>query len=125
MASAKDTLLSVLGRGPERETLRMERARIRPTGRRAELKPRLVLASASPRRLMLLAQAGVEPDALRPAPIDETPRKARDAALARHPAGARQGRARPRCQIANDSDHWPTPMCWPPTPSSRSAAACW
>ncbi len=36
----------------------------------------LVLASASPRRLALLEQIGIEPDALRPASIDETPRKA-------------------------------------------------
>ncbi len=36
---------------------------------------RLVLASASPRRLALLQQAGIEPDALRPAGIDETPKK--------------------------------------------------
>ncbi|MGE3064778.1 MAG: Maf-like protein [Hyphomicrobiaceae bacterium] len=50
-------------------------ARSVPTGRRAALKPRLVLASASARRLMLLAQAGIEPDALRPSSIDETPRK--------------------------------------------------
>src|SRR5271166_2545899 len=35
----------------------------------------LVLASASSRRLALLEQVGVEPDALRPASIDETPRK--------------------------------------------------
>ena len=42
------------------------------SGRRA----RLVLASASPRRLALLQQAGIEPDALLPADIDETPRKA-------------------------------------------------
>lgn len=35
--------------------------------------PRLVLASASPRRLALLQQAGLEPDALLPADIDETP----------------------------------------------------
>lgn len=33
----------------------------------------LVLASASPRRLDLLRQAGVEPDAVDPADIDETP----------------------------------------------------
>ena len=38
-------------------------------------RPRLVLASASPRRLALLQQAGIEPDALLPADIDETPRK--------------------------------------------------
>lgn len=36
---------------------------------------RLVLASASPRRLDLLAQIGVTPDAVDPADIDETPLK--------------------------------------------------
>lgn len=35
----------------------------------------LVLGSASPRRLELLAQIGVVPDAVRPADIDETPLK--------------------------------------------------
>lgn len=35
----------------------------------------LVLASASPRRLAILGQVGIEPDALRPTSIDETPRK--------------------------------------------------
>jgi septum formation protein len=35
--------------------------------------PRLVLASASPRRLALLAQIGVKPDAILPSEIDETP----------------------------------------------------
>ena len=35
---------------------------------------RLVLGSASPRRLALLAQVGVKPDAVLPAEIDETPR---------------------------------------------------
>jgi septum formation protein len=39
------------------------------------MRPKLVLASASPRRLALLAQVGVEPDALRPTSIDETPEK--------------------------------------------------
>lgn len=34
---------------------------------------RLILGSASPRRLDLLAQIGVEPDAVQPADIDETP----------------------------------------------------
>jgi len=38
-------------------------------------RPRLVLASASPRRLELLQQIGIEPDALLPADLDETPRK--------------------------------------------------
>lgn len=37
---------------------------------------RFVLASASPRRLELLARIGVEPDAVDPAEIDETPHKA-------------------------------------------------
>jgi septum formation protein len=36
---------------------------------------RLVLASASPRRLELLARIGVVPDEVRPAEIDETPRR--------------------------------------------------
>jgi septum formation protein len=38
-------------------------------------RPKLVLASGSPRRVSLLNQAGIEPDALRPADIDETPRQ--------------------------------------------------
>jgi septum formation protein len=38
-------------------------------------RPRLVLASGSPRRLALLEQAGVVPDFLRPTAIDETPGK--------------------------------------------------
>lgn len=36
---------------------------------------RLILASASPRRLDLLRQIGVTPDAVDPADLDETPRK--------------------------------------------------
>lgn len=39
------------------------------------LRPKLILASASPRRLALLQQAGIEPDALLPADVDETPLK--------------------------------------------------
>lgn len=38
-------------------------------------RPRLILASASPRRLDLLAQIGLVPDAVDPAHIDETPHK--------------------------------------------------
>src|SRR5271157_4460723 len=37
-------------------------------------RPRLMLASASPRRLALLAQIGVKPDAILPSEIDESPR---------------------------------------------------
>lgn len=67
----------------------------------AASRPRLVLASASPRRLELLRQIGIEPDAVDPAEIDETvlkgelpPAHARRLALAkamavraRHPDG--------------------------------------
>jgi septum formation protein len=38
-------------------------------------RPKLVLASGSPRRLSLINQAGIEPDSLQPADIDELPRK--------------------------------------------------
>ncbi|WP_235890453.1 Maf family protein [Sandaracinobacter neustonicus] len=38
--------------------------------------PRFILASASPRRQELLARIGLTPDAVDPADIDETPRKA-------------------------------------------------
>ena len=38
--------------------------------------PRLVLASASPRRLALLARIGVTPDLVDPADLDETPARA-------------------------------------------------
>ncbi len=38
-------------------------------------RPRLVLASASPRRYALLQQIGIEPDVLIPADVDETPLK--------------------------------------------------
>jgi septum formation protein len=88
---------------PRRETLRRQRARNKPVGRRADLKPRLVLASASPRRLMLLSQVGIEPDALRPASIDETPRKGEmPRTLATRLARAKAEAARDL--VANDSD---------------------
>jgi septum formation protein len=38
-------------------------------------RPKLVLASGSPRRLGLLNQAGIEPDSLLPAELDEIPEK--------------------------------------------------
>ncbi len=51
---------------------------------------RLVLASASPRRVDLLAQIGVTPDAIDPADIDETPLKAEQPAIyARRVAAAK------------------------------------
>ena len=58
-------------------------------------RPKLVLASGSPRRLALLNQAGIEPDALQPAEVDEMPKKGELPRALRQPAGARQG-ARPR-----------------------------
>jgi septum formation protein len=78
MSTSKISAFGILGlsRTPKRETLRQTRARTKPVGRRSELRPRLVLASASPRRLTLLSQVGVEPDALRPASLDETPKRA-------------------------------------------------
>ncbi|MBT9293212.1 Maf-like protein [Prosthecodimorpha staleyi] len=39
------------------------------------VRPKLVLASASPRRLGLLQQVGIEPDVLKPTDLDETPKK--------------------------------------------------
>jgi septum formation protein len=38
-------------------------------------RPKLILASGSPRRLALINQVGIEPEALRPADIDETPKR--------------------------------------------------
>ncbi len=45
------------------------------TAEPATPRPKIVLASASPRRLALLQQAGLHVDALLPADIDETPHK--------------------------------------------------
>jgi len=38
-------------------------------------RPKLVLASGSSRRVMLINQVGIEPDALRPTDVDETPKR--------------------------------------------------
>ena len=38
-------------------------------------RPKFILASGSPRRLSLINQAGIEPDSLRPAELDETPKR--------------------------------------------------
>ena len=58
--------------------------------------PRLVLASASPRRVELLRQIGLEPAAVDPAEIDETPLKAE--LPAQH--AARLARAKALCVAA-------------------------
>ena len=85
------------------ETLRQVRARTKPTGRRAGRRPKFVLASASPRRLALLDQVGIQPDALRPASVDETAKKGEmPRTLARRLARAKAEAARDL--IANDKE---------------------
>ena len=103
--TAKAALLNVLSRTdrPRRETLRRELARTTSESKENGARPTLVLASASPRRLRLLAQVGVEPDALRPAEIDESARRGEmprgyASRLARAKAEAA------RDQIVNDKD---------------------
>jgi septum formation protein len=105
MTSVKTAFIAALTRtdSPRRDTLRREFARQRTHEGGQLHKPKLVLASASPRRLMLLAQVGIEPDALRPATIDERARlgempRALASRLARTKAEAA------RDQIANDKD---------------------
>src|ERR1700674_4093783 len=66
--------------GCETEALPIGSARVRPSDPRTVKlrmlgRPKFVLASGSPRRLALLNQAGIEPDALRPADVDETPKR--------------------------------------------------
>ncbi len=77
ISSLKAHLLPSFARGdaPGRETLRRSLARDRVASKDEIERPRLVLASASPRRLSLLAQIGMTPDALRPASIDETAKR--------------------------------------------------
>jgi nucleoside triphosphate pyrophosphatase len=55
---------------PKSEHARAEPRTARAAARSA-FRPKLVLASASPRRLALLHQVGIMPDALRPATVDE------------------------------------------------------
>ncbi|MCU0733412.1 MAG: Maf family nucleotide pyrophosphatase [Hyphomonas sp.] len=105
MSTAKSALLSAFSRtdSPRRETLRTELARAAARESGQLPRPKLVLASASPRRLMLLDQAGIKPDALRPASLDETPKKGEmPRALVSRLARAKAEAARD--QIANDRD---------------------
>lgn len=89
--------------GPRRETLRRELARNRSGKKPEGYTPKLVLASGSPRRLTLLAQAGITPDALRPASIDETPKKGEmPRSLVTRLSRSKAETARD--QIANDRD---------------------
>ena len=104
MTSPKAALLTALSRldSPRRETLRRELARTKPVGG-VKPRPKLVLASASPRRVTLLAQVGIEPDALRPSSIDETPGKGEmPRSLVTRLSRAKAEEARD--QIANDRE---------------------
>jgi septum formation protein len=101
----KASLFTMVGRtdGPRRDTLRRELARAAAASKEETSRPKLVLASASPRRMALLAQVGIKPDALRPASIDESPKKGE------MPRGlamrlAREKAETARDQIANDTD---------------------
>ncbi len=58
--------------------------------------PKLVLASGSPRRLSLVNQIGLEPDALRPTDIDETPKRGELPRALRSAPRPRQGRGSPQ-----------------------------
>src|SRR5262245_42328762 len=104
MISPKAGFLAALSRtdSPRRDTLRHELAGMR-SNEGPDARPKLVLASASPRRLMLLSQVGLEPDALRPVTIDETARRGEmPRSLVSRLARAKAEAARD--QIANDRD---------------------
>jgi len=105
MLSTRIGRLAGLGRteGHARDSLRRALAKSRDGNKERLERPKLVLASASPRRLMLLSQVGITPDALRPASLDETPRKGEvPRRLATRLARAKAEAARD--QIANDRD---------------------
>ena len=60
-------------------------------------RPTFILASGSPRRLALLAQAGVEPDRIMPMEVDETARKGE------HPRQLAKRLAEAKARAARDS----------------------
>ena len=88
---------------PRRDTLRRQLARAGSPQKLEAQRPKLVLASGSPRRMTLLAQVGIKPDALRPATIDESPKRGEmpRAVVLRL---AREKAETARDQIANDAD---------------------
>ncbi|MGI9387734.1 MAG: Maf family nucleotide pyrophosphatase [Methyloligellaceae bacterium] len=84
-------------------TLRAQRAQAKSAPGAARTRPKLVLASGSPRRLALLDQVGIKPDALRPATLDEAPASGEPPrALVVRLAQAKAEAARD--QIANDDN---------------------
>ena len=106
MTSPKAALLNVLRRvegGPRRKSHRQDLARARAANPGDTARPKLVLASGSPRRLLLLSQVGIKPDAVRPSSIDESPLKGEmPRALVARLARAKGEAARD--QIADDRD---------------------
>ena len=83
---------------------------------RAMTRPRVILASASPRRRELLRLVGIEHE-VRPADIDESVSARRDAARTRRASGARQGRSDRRATGSKPSRS-------AATRSSSSTATC-
>jgi septum formation protein len=66
---------------------------------------KLVLASASPRRIELLQQAGIDPDRLLPADLDETPQRAEHPrSLAKRLSRAKAEKALEALKVEGDSD---------------------
>ena len=105
ISSLKAALLPAFGQSgaSSRESLRKVLARERAGQKGEAERPRLVLASASPRRMTLLAQVGITPDALRPTSTDETAKRGEmPRRLAARLARAKAEAARE--QIANDRD---------------------
>ena len=84
---------------------------------------KLVLASASPRRLELLQQVGIEPDHLLPADIDETPQRAEQPRSLAKRLREQKAETALAALKARQPDCRQRASSSPPTRSSRSAAA--
>lgn len=105
ISSLKAQLLPSFARSgaSSRESLRRSLARERIATKGEIERPRLVLASASPRRMALLSQVGITPDALRPASLDESAKRGEmPRVLVTRLARSKAETARD--QIANDSN---------------------
>lgn len=93
------------------------------------MRPALILASASPRRVELLARLGITPDAIDPADIDEAPLKAerpRDYALrmAREKAAVVSARHPQACVLAADTVVAAGPRILPKAESPQQVRDC-
>ncbi|WP_342358393.1 Maf-like protein [Terrarubrum flagellatum] len=98
-------------------------------------RPKLILASGSPRRLALLEQIGLKPDALLPADLDETPLKgekgrphavrlAREKALAAAAVAARTSELEKSFVLAADTVVWAVGRILPKPDLVDQAAQC-